>query len=242
MDKLYIHTEEIHNTKAADVIVPIISQLFSPKSVLDVGCGLGTWLKVFREKHNLNDILGLDGSYLDRSKLVINDSLFLEYDLRNKINLDRKFDVVLCLEVAEHIPEKFSGILIESLCNHSDTIVFSAAIPGQGGQNHVNEQWPEYWEKKFNSLGFKKSDLIRPFIWENSNVDIWYKQNIFVYSKNIIYAQAEPKIAVIHPELWILKVRALEKSLSFENNFEKGSAGIKRSFYALFNAILNKLK
>lgn len=242
MEKVYIHTEETHNTRAADIIVPIINKLLTPKSVIDVGCGLGTWLKVFQENANLTDCLGLDGSYLDKTKLVINHNIFKEQDLRKKITLNRNYDLALCLEVAEHLPETSSDLLIESLCSLSDNIVFSAAIPGQGGQNHINEQWPQYWLEKFSKYGFKRFDVIRPLVWENENVDLWYKQNMFLFSKNNISTSLSPVIAEIHPGFWELKREQLFKSLDFEKNFEGGSAGIKRSSYALFNSILKKIK
>ncbi|WKV13425.1 class I SAM-dependent methyltransferase [Marivirga harenae] len=242
MQKLYIHTEDIHNTKAAELIVPLIDSIFSPESILDIGCGLGTWLKVFYEKRDITDILGLDGSYLDKSKLVIKDEFFQEADLRYKIDLDRDFDLVLCLEVAEHLPEEVSDTLIETLCRHSNNIVFSAAIPGQGGQNHINEQWPQYWADKFIKYGYKRYDLIRPKVWNNPKVDVWYRQNMFVFSKEVIQEEPHTVIAEIHPDLWDLKIKSLEKTLASENSFEDGSAGIKRSFRALKNAIYNKLK
>lgn len=175
--KPYIHTEKIHNTRSAEIIIPIIINAFNPKSILDVGCGTGTWLKVFKEIYNINDTLGLDGNYIDLKKLVIDEGYFTAVDLRKSFELNRKYDVVLCLEVAEHLPESSAEDLISSLCKHSDMIIFSAAIPAQGGQNHVNEQWPQYWEGIFKKYNYKCYDIVRPQIWNDERVDVWYKQH-----------------------------------------------------------------
>src|SRR6185295_2140887 len=122
-----------------------IIKLFHPSSVLDVGCGLGHFLKVFIDS-GINDVTGVEGPWLDNSKLVIDNELIQIKDLEEPFDLERKFDIALCLEVAEHISEHAAEQFIKTLTVHSDVIIFSAAIPEQGGQNHINEQWIEYWE------------------------------------------------------------------------------------------------
>src|SRR5688500_2797076 len=127
MNKLFQHQENIYNTTAAEIVVPVILDYFSCNSVLDVGCGTGTWLTIFRQ-HGVRDVVGIDGPYVDKAKLVITDDQFIALDLNRGFNLHRRFDVLLCLEVAEHLPDSASNSLIDSLCCHSDTIVFSAAV------------------------------------------------------------------------------------------------------------------
>lgn len=238
----YQHSHLIHNTVAAEIVVPIILEHISCTSVLDVGCGLGCWLKVFKD-HGINDIMGIDGDYVDRAKLMISRDHFLAGNLNDPFQLQRRFGLVLCLEVAEHLLTSSSETLIGNLCDHSDNIVFSSAIPGQGGQNHINEQWPEYWEEIFNKLGYKKLDLIRPLVWSNKKVDLWYRQNIYFFTKNVTLIRRPLRqhvIAPIHPDLWTKKIALLETLTEEVNNFEKGGAGIMRSFKALINAIKNK--
>jgi len=99
----------------------------------------------------------------------------------------RKFDLAISLEVGEHIEEKYSDNLVQSLTNASDFIVFSAALPGQDGTNHINEQFPEYWAKKFLDKGYICIDCVRKEIWDFSEVEIWYRQNILIYIKKNIY-------------------------------------------------------
>src|SRR5688572_19921778 len=100
---LYVHDEIVHNKNAARIILPLVFELVKPTSVLDVGCGLGTWLSVCDE-FGVKDYLGVDGDYVERTKLTILESKFLSVDLRNRFTTKRKFDLVICLEVAEHLP------------------------------------------------------------------------------------------------------------------------------------------
>ena len=136
-------------------------QIVEPRSVVDFGCGNGSWLRVFEEL-GVNDILGIDLVKLNDNDLLIKQDNIIVRDLSNKINLDRQFGLVICLEVAEHLSDKNSDNLIDNLCTHGDVILFSAAIPGQGGQYHKNEQWHTYWEAKFNQRGYLSYDIFVP--------------------------------------------------------------------------------
>jgi SAM-dependent methyltransferase len=217
-------------------------ELFRIESVLDVGCGLGTWLTVFLEK-GVREVCGIDGDYVDRSKLQIPENYFLATDLRKPFELGRKFDLVLSLEVAEHLPKYSAESFVSSLCRHSDRIVFSAAIPGQGGQNHLNEQWIGFWEFFFQKNGFHLVDAIRPKIWNEAAVDVWYRQNMFLFVREDVLIQSNMPVqmAEIHPALWKMKIDALTNLHEEVDGFERGHAGIKRSFNALVHAVMNKL-
>ncbi|UJP64173.1 methyltransferase domain-containing protein [Mongoliitalea daihaiensis] len=220
----YIHQETVHNTIAAEIIVPKIMNLLKPKSVLDVGCGIGTWLNVF-SKQGVKEFLGLDGDYVDKELLYkyINPSQFKSIDLEKPFNLKKEFDLVISLEVAEHLKESSADIFIESISKHSNNIIFSAAIPWQGGQNHLNEQWPNYWEAKFKKFGFKIFDLIRPEIWNNEKIEFWYKQNIFLFSKNNFSEVSNPCLPLIHPDLYKIKNNEIEK---LKNELKKIREGV----------------
>ena len=147
----------------------------------------GTWLKVFNE-NGVTDILGIDGDYLDKTLLKIDPKNFKEYDLEKFYKSSRKYDLAISLEVAEHLSFVSADKFVASLTGLSNTLIFSAAIPYQGGQNHINEQKPEYWIKKFGDKGYFLLDILRPFFWDNENIDPWYRQNIFLFSnkKSII--------------------------------------------------------
>jgi SAM-dependent methyltransferase len=209
----FIHTLEIHNTKAAKEIVPRIIDLLHPKSVVDVGCGLGSWLSVF-EDFGIKDIVGIDGNYVNRSLMYINEDKFIPYDLKKPLELNRKFDLVISLEVAEHLPENAAEPFIKSLVSLGDFILFSAAIPNQGGQDHVNERWPNYWQNLFRNFGFELYDCIRLHIWDNQNIEYWYRQNIFLAVKrgtNFFGKSEEAKLLnLVHPELYELRIKQLD--------------------------------
>ena len=96
--------------------------------------------------------------------------------------LERRFELALCLEVGEHLPERSAPALVESLAAAAPVVLFSAAVPGQGGTSHVNEQWPPYWERLFAEQGMRKYDVIRPLIWCDRSIESWYRQNIYIFS------------------------------------------------------------
>jgi SAM-dependent methyltransferase len=195
------HPDFIYNTQSAKNIIPIIQDWFNPASVLDVGCGNGSWLKAWMEE-GLTDILGVDGNYVNQQELLIPVDKFVPHNLEEPLDLNRRFDIVFCLEVGEHLDEKFSTGLIQSLTRHSDTIIFSAAIPGQGGDRHINEKEPAFWQKIFNEAGYHTYDIIRPLIWENDEIYWWYRQNMFVAAKKGMFPGKDEKIRhLVHPEL-----------------------------------------
>jgi len=165
---------------SAKVVVPLIIRLMNPKSVIDVGCGLGTWLCVFRE-HGIETVLGIDGPHVDASRLLIPKESFQPVDLSLPFAQDRKFDLAISLEVAEHLPPESAEGFVRSLVSLAPAVVFSAAAPLQTGTHHANEQWPEYWHAKFARHNYVALDSLRKGIWNDRRVKWWYRQNIFLY-------------------------------------------------------------
>ncbi len=219
----YIHDEIIHNSSAASEVLPIVFDIFRPSSVLDIGCGLGNWLEVSK-RLGVNEIIGVDGTYVNRKLLKIAPEEFVESDLQKGISLGRRFDLGICLEVAEHLPESSAETLVRSLTYHADVLLFSAAIPGQGGQFHLNEQWPAYWQNLFFRNDFVFVDCLRNKIWMNEKVEWWYRQNIFLVVKkdHALANQASGSVLpLVHPELFknisynaISKIQRLEKNIA----------------------------
>lgn len=213
-DAKYIHDEKFHNFRAANEVVPFIINLLNPTSVVDVGCGLATWLKVFKDNDVL-DILGIDGDYVDKKMLKIDLKNFEELDLEKLYISKRKFDLAISLEVAEHLNPSAADVFIETLTGLSNIIIFSAAIPYQGGQNHINEQKPSYWIEKFEKRGFELYDILRPQFWNNSNIDSWYRQNILLFTsqENLKNKFATFKSFygsyLVHPETFKYKTKEL---------------------------------
>jgi SAM-dependent methyltransferase len=209
-NEFFEYPEEVYNTRSAEKIVPILLEWFHPASVLDVGCGNGSWLAVFDAK-GISDLMGTDFS--EPKQLMIDQGKYLKADLRHPFDLKRKFDLALCLEVAEHIEAEHAEQLIASLTRHSDIIIFSAAIPGQGGQDHLNEKPPAYWQEIFNRHGFHCYDLLRPLIWDDTDINWWYRQNIFIASRSAeLRSQAPQQIRwLIHPEFHQIKMKYVDR-------------------------------
>lgn len=161
-------------------VVPIVCDLVHPASVLDVGCGTGAWLAVFQEQ-GVQRILGLDGVHVNPDWLKISRSCFRPVDLSQGIELEESFDLAVCLEVAEHLSPAASAKLVSCLVKAAPFVLFSAAIPLQGGTNHINEQWHEYWHGQFEKHSYLRVDIIRKRIWTNKTIDYWYRQNMFLY-------------------------------------------------------------
>jgi SAM-dependent methyltransferase len=173
--------------RSAREILPLVLRLVEPKNVVDIGCGTGTWLSVCLE-FGVQDILGIDGEWVNKKLLVIPEESFLTCDLKKPLILERNFDLVLSLEVAEHLPEEYAVTFIHSLTKIGPVVLFSAAIPFQCGFNHLNEQWQDYWAKLFHKQGFLPVDCIRKHIWKNDKVEFWYSQNSIIYAeKNYLH-------------------------------------------------------
>lgn len=174
---------------SATRILPFINQLLNPKSVLDVGCGVGHWLKIWKEVLGVQEIQGIEGEYLKDEALSIPNEHLLKTDLKNEINLNRKFDLVMSMEVAEHIPENNADIFVKTLTNHGNVVLFSAAIKGQLGTYHINEQMPEYWAEKFMKRGYVAVDIVRPEFWNDTSIAYWYRQNTILYVRENVLEQ-----------------------------------------------------
>jgi SAM-dependent methyltransferase len=196
----YDHRGPWHTLAAPRAVLPRLFRDGTPHSLLDVGCGIGTWLRAASEA-GVGHVYGIDGIEIPAATLLVPQRAFRVVDLSRPWALDRKFDVALCLEVAEHLPASVAGLLVETLTRHADRVVFSAACPGQPGQHHVNCQWPAFWQGLFNAHGYVCSDDIRWSIWNDPDVEVWYRQNMFVATRHPSAAGTEERLlGVIHPD------------------------------------------
>lgn len=168
--------------KSAEVTIPIVLTFCHPVSVIDIGCGLGAWLSAWK-KNGIKKVLGVDGEYVDKKKLLVDDKEFHAFDLEKGYQDTDRFDLVTSLEVAEHLNPEFAERFIASLCSLGNLVLFSAAIPGQGGTLHVNEQYPDFWIDHFKKNGFVPVDCLRMKIWNKAEISWWYRQNILFFVK-----------------------------------------------------------
>jgi SAM-dependent methyltransferase len=200
-DAFYTRQRE-GSKRSARIILPIIFDLIKPQSIVDIGCGVGTWLSVASEL-GVGNLVGFEGNWVkDVRKEEGNFSVNFS-DLERKIATADRFDLAICLEVAEHLSEARADSLVADLCSLSDVVLFGAAVPGQGGTGHVNEQWQSYWANNFQKNGLLAYDVIRPEVWTNDQVRPWYRQNILLYSRKPLPGyQAARMVDVIHPVVY----------------------------------------
>lgn len=148
-----------------------------PKSILDVGCGTGISLNWFLQ--NNIDALGIENSEVAISQSLVKNKI-LKHNLNKTLALDRKFDLVWCYEVIEHIHPQYESIFLQTLTRHSDQVILSAARPGQGGHGHFNEQEPAYWKKRFDDAGF---DFQSEFSLQLQQTDDVMAENIMYFKR-----------------------------------------------------------
>jgi SAM-dependent methyltransferase len=214
----YDHAANLHTIEGPAIALSAVLNSDIPKSLLDVGCGTGTWMRAATDL-GIADLAGVDGVALPQDALHVPKSGILLRDLSVPFDLGRRFDTALCLEVAEHLPAASAAGLISSIVRHSDTVFFSAACPGQPGQHHVNCQWPVYWQELFNRQSFACDDSVRWRVWDMAGIEPWYRQNIFRARRKPRTAGKEPRIrSVVHPEM-----AAIMCALAPRRSIEEGS-------------------
>jgi SAM-dependent methyltransferase len=203
--------------RSAEAVVPLVLEAIQPRSVVDIGCGDGTWLSVFRHC-GVQDVIGVDGDYVRRNSLRIPLDLFRPFNLSSPFELARTFDLAVSLEVAEHLPPQSAEGFIASLVKLAPVVLFSAAIPLQGGKHHVNEQWPDYWVALFQRHNYVPIDSIRGRLWRDDSVEWWYVQNCLLFaspsalesnrSLRDAFGMTNPnQLSLVHPRFYAAFVR-----------------------------------
>lgn len=201
-DSFYATSRDGMIASAKTLVPMLMNYLEWPQRVIDVGCGEGWWGLEF-EKQNCQ-VTGIDGGWHGEHRLGVK---FIPHDLKHKLPADLKhsFDTVVCLEVAEHLSKSRAQSFVKDLCDLVDGngyVVFSAAIPGQGGTGHINERWPNYWAELFWQNGFSVNSDYRFTIWNNEGIENWYRQNLMIAYPARGAVDMTPPLAVVHPVLW----------------------------------------
>jgi SAM-dependent methyltransferase len=179
-DQKFFDTLSAGSAASAAQILPEVIRLVAPKSAVDLGSGNGEWLGQIRNL-GITDVVGIDGDWVNTSALKIPAEQFQRFDLRKPVALARTFDLAISVETAEHLPPERGESFIADLVALAPIVLFSAAVPGQGGVDHINEQWPDYWEKLFNRHNYVALDVLRLKFWNDPKIEIWYRQNILLF-------------------------------------------------------------
>jgi SAM-dependent methyltransferase len=189
-DSSFYSGQQDGSLQSAELVVPLVMEMLECKRVIDVGCGLGTWLRVF-ETLGAERVLGLDGAHVNTELLQISTEQFRAIDLANTFDIGETFDLAVSLEVAEHLPPASAPGFVESITKLAPVVLFSAAAPLQGGTHHVNEQWPDYWQRLFERHDYQMLDPIRKLIWKDGRIKWWYRQNTVLFvRRNVINANS----------------------------------------------------
>ena len=212
-DKSGIFEDEWHLKNLFLDLPPMefIWNYFKPKNVLDVGCGSGGYIW-YLQYLGCKEVSGIS-----EKSLIIPENKYIKHDLAQSFDLEKKYDLVICLEVAEHLSENAALKLIKDIDKHSKRIiVFSAAEINQPGKDHINCKKIDYWIDLWNNLGWETDDFatmqfraLSTFSWLRRNPLILIKSNgnkhtshrlKEIGSKNYSWWSQKPKI-ILHPLL-----------------------------------------
>lgn len=229
--RFYSTRHENTFTAARRILAALNHYVPAPLSVVDVGCGVGTWLEVARE-NGAQRVQGFDGPWVSREHLRIEGREFTAVDFARLPVVSERFDLVISLEVAEHLPAEQAHNFVDFLTSLGDLVLFGAAVPGQGGVGHVNEQWPDYWAALFRDRSFACIDVIRPAVWQDDSIPFWYRQNTLIYLKEgdnrwkaeLQHARCTP-LSLVHPELLRMSLR-----FNVEHWLSRLGASLRRMF------------
>jgi hypothetical protein len=206
-DRSFYAWQSAGSERSAREVLRVLFDFYRPASIVDFGCGVGTWLKAGHEL-GVGALEGYEGPWVSKEQLLLSDLRFFNANVAEPIQTER-FDLALCIEVAEHIPAEGAKTLIGNLCRASEVVLFSAAVPHQGGVGHINEQRQSYWAGLFGVEGYDVFDVIRPAVWSNAAVRFWHRQNLLLYVRrgsskvdhNRLCEAQTPILDLIHPEM-----------------------------------------
>ena len=219
-----LQAEEATNVRSAERILDILFRCYRPRSLLDVGCGLGSWLKVALAR-GVKDVRGIEDRWLDPARLAVDPSLVERGELEQGFDCGRRFELAVSLEVAERLPESAAKGFVAALTRHAPAVLFSAAIPHQGGHHHANERFLSYWAALFARFGFRPLDLIRGEIWDDPTVLPGLRQSIVLFAYDDLIAAneglrresaalaARRPLSLVHPEVYLDRLELARRQL-----------------------------
>ena len=197
-----------HSLIGARAVLGLLFEHFKPASMLDLGCGVGTWVRAAQDL-GVADALGLDGGWVRPEQLVVPAESFRAVDFTAPtFEIGRSADLGISMEVLEHLPAAAADRAARLLARAAPVVLFSAAIPGQPGTDHINLRWQSYWAGIFAQEGHVATDGMRRLVWGRDDVPYWYQQNVVLYARpermrELGFAPVEPRsLDVVHPLLF----------------------------------------
>ncbi len=235
----YLNRREL-TRQSTDIILSLLWPIVRPASVLDLGCATGSWLHTCSEL-GCDDYLGLDGPWVDQTLLEIPVERFQVHDFSvEDYSPERRYDLALSIEVAEHLDEGRGAALVSALVGASDVVLFSAAVEGQGGDGHINEQPQSYWAKVFAARGYRPVDLVRPAIWDNPDVNVIYKQNLLLYANEVGLRRLVGPTPVISDRFELERVHPDLLKLVAGTPVRGRAHGVMRGMNQVYRSLLGK--
>ncbi len=231
--EFYAHRHQSTTYAAEQVFKTLLPVIPEPHSAIDFGCGVGTWLNTLQNMSKVETVTGVDGPWVQTDMLEIPKQSFHSADLNPAFPLQQRYDLAMSLEAAEHLYPESAPTFVKTLCDASDFILFSAAVPGQEGKNHFNEQWPEYWQALFDKQSYEVVDCLRGPIWHDDKIPFWYRQNVLLYVKSsrlneltLDATHRRPPLSIVHP---LIFEERYKKTLSIKETFKWYRRAIKRA-------------
>jgi len=200
----FYQDRKAHTAHAARRLLAALPANLTRTSVADIGCGTGTWLAAALAD-GAKTAFGIEGNWVTTAMLDDARINFAPQDLEQRFTGPR-VDLAISLEVAEHLSPARAGSFVADLVAMAPAVLFSAAIPGQGGVGHLNEQWQSWWAAHFANHGYLAYDIVRPAIWSDEAIPAWYRQNAVLYLADATTLGLTPiapdLLDRVHPAFW----------------------------------------
>ena len=161
----------------SQIILPQVLADTGAQTVIDVGCGTAAWAATAKA-HGCK-VHGIDG-HVALDEILIDPDEFELRDLKDGVSC-AGYDLAICLEFGEHLPESSAAPLVAGLCD-ARYVLFSGAHPGQGGVDHINEQWSSWWAELFAQYGFVGSCAVRDRHWSDDSLQLYHRENVVVFA------------------------------------------------------------
>lgn len=202
----FYENRRTHTAHAARRLLAALPSRLARGRVADVGCGTGTWLAAALAD-GAQSAFGIEGDWVTPAMLDDARIILAPQDLEQRF-AGATVDLAISLEVAEHLSPGRAASFVADLVALAPAVLFSAAIPGQGGVGHLNEQWQSWWAGHFAGHGYLAYDAVRPAIWSDEAIPAWYRQNTVLYldaatAARLSLTPTEPSLLDrVHPAFW----------------------------------------